>query len=113
MIACSEKDCGHAATHVPQIFVPAAGYPQEEARAINIICGIPMCRRHCEAFKVEQVLDVPNEKGATVRKVLIPAMARMRGSRVPPDCDRAWVTPLRMTSDAYRDFVKAQEGGGS
>lgn len=108
---CSVPDCPHEASHVPQLFVPATGWPQEEATAINMILSAPMCRRHCESFKVSDLIDVPNEKGATLREVLIPAIARMSGSTVPPDCDRAWITPLRLNSDAYRSFVKAQGGG--
>ncbi|HEX7887563.1 MAG TPA: hypothetical protein VF474_16435 [Phenylobacterium sp.] len=108
---CAETDCPHAATHVPQLFVPAMGWPQEEARAIKMILGAPMCRRHCERFTVADLMDVPNETGATLRDTLIPAVARMSGSPIPPDCDRAWVTPLRMNSDAYREFERAQRAG--
>lgn len=109
---CVTTDCPHQATHVPQIFVPATGWPQDEARAISMILGAPMCRRCCEAFKAADVLDVPNDKGATLRDTLIPAMARMRGSRIPPDCARAWVSPLRMNSEAYRDFERQQGARG-
>lgn len=109
---CSETGCSHAATHVPKLCVPAMGWPQDETRALSLMLGAPMCRRHCEAFTPDNLLDVPNEKGATVRNDLIPAMARLTGSRIPPDCDRAWVVPVRMDSPAYRDFEAIQRKRG-
>ncbi len=105
--ACAETGCPHAATHVPQVFVPARGWPPEERHAISMILAVPMCRRHCEAFEPAQILDVSNAKGATLRDSLIPILAKARPGSVEPDCDRAWATPLRMNSGTYRDYLKA------
>jgi hypothetical protein len=102
MGACIEQGCGHAATHVPMICVPAVGHPQDAARAIKMLLGAEMCRRHVEKFTAPQVLDVPNEKGATLREVM-PNIARLQAgaAALAPDCDRAWIEPVRIGSREY------------
>lgn len=89
-------DCEREATHAPNIYIPATGYPQERRHSVNLIAGTEMCRSHAE--------DVdPTEFVPDLAK-LAEIAARASGSSVPPDVSRAWVVPLRIDSEEYRKF---------
>lgn len=106
---CSETGCLHIATHAPKICVPATGWPQDEKRALTMILGVRLCLAHCATFRPDQVLDVPNEKGSTLRQVL-PILARLNGSTIPPDPDRAWIVPLAMAGEEFKAFDRISPG---
>lgn len=104
---CTETGCLHLATHVPKICIPATGWPQDEKRALTMILGVRLCLGHVATFTTAQVMDVPNEKGSSLRDIL-PILARLNGSKIPPDPDRAWIVPLSVNSEEFRSFEQAR-----
>jgi hypothetical protein len=105
---CSETGCMHLATHAPKICIPATGWPQDEKRALTMILGVKLCLGHVATFTPGQVMDVPNEKGSTLRDIL-PILTRLNGSTVPPDPDRAWIVPLALTSAEFKSFEQVAD----
>lgn len=112
MTKCVAAGCEREATDAPEICVPATGWPIDRKRALRAILGTPLCREHVEAFKPGDVLDQPNPNGeGTFGSVVMPAMARMSGSKIPPDLARAWIHPLRLDSDDYLAFQRMADKG--
>ena len=111
MNECSEKGCRRRATHAPVILIPATGWPREEHRALRIICGLEFCQGHAVKFDPFTVLDqpAPNDPSVTFAEIVPPALARMAGSNLPPDCDRAWVVVIRLDGEEYRNFLASQQ----
>lgn len=105
---CAERDCARRATHAVKLYVPPTGFPADPKRSLSMILGVKFCRDHAQAFRPEQLLDVPNEKGSTLRDA-IPALARVAAAaqgRDPdaiaaPSADRAWCEAIRLDADEY------------
>ena len=107
---CQREGCQRQATHAIKICVPASGWPKDEARALQFILGMKCCRDHAAAFDPADVLlqPTPNDPDATFADVVLPAMARMSGSTIPPDASRAWTVPVRLDSEDFKAFERVQ-----
>lgn len=105
IVACAETNCPHEATHVIKICVPPVGGEQDENTAVTMIFGVRLCRRHAERFSVDQIMDVPNAKGGTLRNDLIPMAARQQGWILPTDTNRTWLVPVRIDSPEHKKVI--------
>lgn len=98
---CDQPGCAEAATHHPQIHIPALGWPINMHEPASLIMGLKLCHYHCSQAPAQDLLGSPDdEKG--IRGV-VKIMTRWK---VPPDFTRAYVTCVSIDSDEGRLFAE-------
>lgn len=101
MTPCAHTGCGRPATHAPKICVPATGWPIDLHQPLSAILMLKVCRQHvAEAFHPTE-----NFKPGSPLRTVFEVLAR---GKVPPDFARAFVTPIRLDSDEFQSFERAQ-----
>lgn len=100
---CAETDCPHDGQWAVKLCVPHAGY-ENDPRPWATILGVRMCRRHIEGFKAAQIIDAPTPAGnSTFREAFGRVLSITRG---PVDFDRAYIVPLRVSSDEFATYER-------
>jgi hypothetical protein len=96
---CHCKGCTKSATHLPLVNIPPLGYAVEDVEPIKASVGMPMCEEHAQAFRF-----IRSEQSTAEMVGAIRAMCDMLG-KVPPDFDRAFVTPVPLTDPDAIDLM--------
>lgn len=101
--ACQAIDCPHAGQWAVKLCVPHVGY-ENDPRPWESILGVRFCRRHVEDFKASQIIDVATPNGtSTFRETFGKVLSVTRG---PVDFDRAYIVPLRVSSEEFATFER-------
>lgn len=105
MTRCSWDSCEKDATIVPEVNVPAQGYPRDSHQPLSMILGLPVCEEHFKNINLEELLY----KGGPFNEGLEPVFKAGAAGRQPPDFKRAWLSKIPLDGDKYKNFVKSQE----
>lgn len=97
-MSCRHEGCAREATHAVRITVPPTGWPIEAGRNLTSVFGLKLCRDHALEMTADQFFcEATNEADGTHKlRTVFTAMARAKGSQIPPDFDRAFVEPVRL-----------------
>lgn len=108
MSKCTWKaGCKNQETVAPKIYIPAKGHPAIKEQAIAMIAGIKMCRACCKNLKPQDFIPDLEKFGNIAARMSFEAKG---GYLNLVDVDRAWVVPLDLASDEYREFEASGRG---
>lgn len=95
---CKHNGCKADARYLPEIKVPATGWPIDTHRPLGMLFGLPVCHRH---IKLLQPADLMTPE-------LKDAMTKIANGRylVPPDFDRAYISKVDIWSKDAREFLR-------
>jgi hypothetical protein len=99
MTKCSEKNCKNQATVAPALFIPAMGVSIHQHTPIKMVMTVPFCNQH---FKT---MDIKNFMLPEGKRRITEALRAI--GRADPDFERAWLKPISIESDEYRELLKA------
>jgi hypothetical protein len=106
---CASEGCERAAQFVPQICVPAMGWPASRDISLKGIVNLKLCHACCVEFKAAEQFEHPTT--ALLWQNLFRTIAKAQGSEVPPDFARAWTYCLPIDTEEYAGFERAFEKG--
>lgn len=103
MTVCTETGCAHEGQWAVKLCVPHVGY-ENDPRPWASVLGVRMCRRHVEGFRASDIIDRPTPAGnSTFRETFGKVLSITRG---PVDFDRAYVVPIRVSSEEFATFER-------
>ena len=105
MTTCCWEGCGREASVVPEINIPAQGWPIDAHSPMSCILDIKVCEDHYAKIDINELLF----KGGPFNEGLAPMFKAGAAGRQPPDFERAWLSKVPIVSEKYKYFCQMRD----